>query len=73
MLQVEHNEAIEKRLRIAAYSPCANFNSANNKYFLSAMDPVFLSHAYISFFTIKTIAESSLLSPIGKIIGGMPV
>ena len=44
MPQLEHIEAIEKRLWTAADTLRANSNYASNEYFLPAMGLVFLRH-----------------------------
>jgi len=46
MSQLEHIEAIEKRLWSAADNLRANSNYASNEYFLPVMGLVFLRHAY---------------------------
>ena len=46
MPQLEHIEAIEKRLWSAADNLRANSNHASNEYFLPVMGLVFLRHAY---------------------------
>jgi type I restriction enzyme M protein len=46
MPQLEHIEAIEKRLWAAAVTLRANSNYASNEYFLPVMGLVFLRHAY---------------------------
>jgi hypothetical protein len=46
MPQLEHIEAIEKRLWTAAETLRANSNYASNEYFLPVMGLVFLHHAY---------------------------
>jgi type I restriction enzyme M protein len=46
MPQLEHIEAIEKRLWTAADTLRANSNYASNEYFLPVMGLVFLRHAY---------------------------
>ena len=48
MPQLEHIEAIEKRLWSAADNLRANSNYASNEYFLPVMGLVFLRHAYNS-------------------------
>jgi hypothetical protein len=49
MAQLEHIEAIEKRLWSAADTLRANSNYASNEYFLPVMGLVFLRHAYSRF------------------------
>ena len=46
MPQLEHIEAIEKRLWAAADTLRANSNYASNEYLLPFMRLVFLRHAY---------------------------
>jgi hypothetical protein len=48
MAQLEHIEAIEKRLWSASDTLRANSNYASNEYFLPVMGLVFLRHAYSS-------------------------
>ena len=48
MPQLEHIEAIEKRLWSAADNLRANSSYASNEYFLPVMGLVFLRHAYSS-------------------------
>ena len=60
MPQLEHIEAIEKRLWKAADTLRANSNYASNEYFLPVMGLVFLRHAYSRFLAYKESIESSL-------------
>jgi len=53
MPQLEHIEAIEKRLWSAADNLRANSNYASNEYFLPVMGLVFLRHACSSYLTVK--------------------
>ncbi|MDX9745007.1 MAG: N-6 DNA methylase [Syntrophales bacterium] len=53
MAQLEHIEAIEKRLWSAADTLRANSNYASNEYFLPVMGLVFLRHAYSRYFAVK--------------------
>ena len=53
MAQLEHIEAIEKRLWNAADTLRANSNYASNEYFLPVMGLIFLRHAYNRFLTVK--------------------
>ncbi|MCB1025598.1 MAG: SAM-dependent DNA methyltransferase, partial [Acidobacteria bacterium] len=53
MTQLEHIEAIEKRLWSAADTLRANSNYASNEYFLPVMGLVFLRHAYSRFLLVK--------------------
>ena len=52
-MQLEHTEAIEKRLWIAADTLRANSLYASNEYFLPVMGLVFLRHAYSRYLTVK--------------------
>lgn len=61
MAQLEHIEAIEKRLWSAADNLRANSNYASNEYFLPVMGLVFLRHAYSRFLGVKD-----------AIVGGLP-
>ena len=54
MAQLEHIEAIEKRLWGAADTLRANSNYASNEYFLPVMGLIFLRHAYSRFLGSKT-------------------
>jgi len=53
MAQLEHIEAIEKRLWSAADTLRANSNYASNEYFLPVMGLVFLRHAYSRFLGVR--------------------
>ena len=53
MLQLEHIEAIEKRLWEAADTLRANSNYASNEYFLPVMGLVFLRHAFSRYLAVK--------------------
>ena len=53
MPQLEHIEAIEKRLWTAADTLRANSNYASNEYFLPVMGLVFLRHAYSRYLGVK--------------------
>lgn len=66
MSQLEHIEAIEKRLWSAADNLRANSNYASNEYFLPVMGLVFLRHAYSRFLAIKAKIEPNLPSRGGK-------
>ena len=57
MPQLEHTEAIEKRLWSAADNLRANSNYASNEYFLPVMGLVFLRHAYSRFLAVKARIE----------------
>ena len=66
MAQLEHIEAIEKRLWSAADTLRANSNYASNEYFLPVMGLVFLRHAYSRFLGVKDAIEAGLPSRGGK-------
>lgn len=66
MTQLEHIEAIEKRLWGAADTLRANSNYASNEYFLPVMGLVFLRHAYSRYLSIKDDVEAALPSRSGK-------
>ena len=60
MLQLEHIEAIEKRLWTAADTLRANSEYASNEYFLPVMGLVFLRHAYSRYLAVKDEIEVGL-------------
>jgi type I restriction enzyme M protein len=64
--QLEHIEAIEKRLWTAADTLRANSNYASNEYFLPVMGLVFLRHAYSRYLTVKDDIEANLPTRGGK-------
>lgn len=66
MAQLEHIEAIEKRLWSAADTLRANSNYASNEYFLPVMGLVFLRHAYSRFLGVKKAIEAGLPTRGGK-------
>ena len=66
MPQLEHLEAIEKRLWTAADTLRANSNYASNEYFLPVMGLIFLRHAYSRYLGVKDEIEASLPSRGGK-------
>lgn len=66
MAQLEHIEAIEKRLWSAADTLRANSSYASNEYFLPVMGLVFLRHAYSRFLGVKDAIEASLPRRGGK-------
>jgi len=66
MSQLEHIEAIEKRLWSAADNLRANSNYASNEYFLPVMGLVFLRHAYSRYLAVKARIEPNLPSRGGK-------
>ncbi len=66
MAQLEHIEAIEKRLWSAADTLRANSNYASNEYFMPVMGLVFLRHAYSRYLMMKEKIEVNLPSRGGK-------
>ena len=66
MPQLEHIEAIEKRLWSAANNLRANSNYASNEYFLPVIGLVFLRHAYSRYLMVKEKIEPSSPSRGGK-------
>ena len=66
MTQLEHIEAIEKRLWGAADTMRANSNYASNEYFLPVMGLVFLRHAYSRYLAVKDGIEANLPTRGGK-------
>ena len=66
MAQLEHIEAIEKRLWSAADTLRANSNYASNEYFLPVMGLIFLRHAYSRYLAVKDSIEASLPKRGGK-------
>ncbi len=64
--QLEHIEAIEKRLWSAADNLRANSNYASNEYFMPVMGLVFLRHAYSRYLSVKEQIEPKLPSRGGK-------
>lgn len=66
MSQLEHIEAIEKRLWGAADTLRANSNYASNEYFLPVMGLIFLRHAYSRFLAVKDGIEANLPKRGGK-------
>ncbi|MCD4844897.1 MAG: type I restriction-modification system subunit M [Methanosarcinales archaeon] len=60
LIQLEHIEAIEKRLWSAADTMRANSNYASNEYFLPVMGLVFLRHAYSRYLAVKDGIEANL-------------
>ena len=66
MAQLEHIEAIEKRLWNVADTLRANSNYASNEYFLPVMGLIFLRHAYSRFLAVKDDIEASLPKRGGK-------
>ncbi|MCB1058271.1 MAG: type I restriction-modification system subunit M N-terminal domain-containing protein, partial [Acidobacteria bacterium] len=66
MAQLEHIEAIERRLWGAADTLRANSNYASNEYFLPVMGLVFLRHAYSRYLAVKGEIEANLPTRGGK-------
>ena len=66
MYQLEHIEAIERRLWSAADTLRANSEYASNEYFLPVMGLVFLRHAYSRYLTARKEIEPTLPSRGGK-------
>lgn len=66
MAQLEHIEAIEKRLWSAADTLRANSNYASNEYFLPVMGLVFLRHAYSRYLGVRDSIEANLPKRGGK-------
>lgn len=66
MPQLEHIEAIERRLWSAADTLRANSIYASNEYFLPVMGLVFLRHAYGRYLKVKPGIEASLPSRGGR-------
>ena len=66
MVQLEHIEAIEKRLWSAADTLRANSSYASNEYFLPVMGLIFLRHAYSRYLAVKGEIEANLPMRGGK-------
>ncbi len=66
MPQLEHIEAIEKRLWGAADNLRANSTYASNEYFLPVMGLVFLRYAYSRYLSVKDDIEAGLPTRGGK-------
>ena len=66
MEQLEHIEAIEKRLWSAADTLRANSNFAANEFFMPVMGLIFLRHAYSRYLAVKDEVVKSLPSRGGK-------
>jgi type I restriction enzyme M protein len=60
LAQLEHIEAIERRLWTAADTLRANSTCASSQYFLPVMDLVLLRHAYSRYHKVKDQIEASL-------------
>lgn len=67
MPQLEHIEAIEKRLWNAADTLRANSNYASNEYFMPVMGLIFLRHAYSRFLAVKDDIELNLPKRAGRV------
>ncbi len=66
MVQLEHIEAIEKRLWNAADNLRANSTYASNEYFLPVMGLIFLRYAYSRFLAVKDEIKANLPKRSGK-------
>ena len=66
MAQLEHIEAIEKRLWSAADTLRANSNYASNEYFMPVMGLIFLRHAYSRYLSVKDEIVAHLPKRGGK-------
>ncbi len=66
MAQLEHIEAIEKKLWTAADTLRANSNYASNEYFLPVMGLVFLRHASSRYLNVRDRIEPTLPKRGGK-------
>ena len=66
MPQLEHIEAIEKRLWSAADNLRANSNYASNEYFLPVMGLIFLRHASSRYLAVRDGIEANLPKRGGK-------
>ncbi len=66
MAQLEHIEAIEKRLWSAADLLRTGSNYASNEYFMPVMGLIFLRHAYSRFLNVKDGIVASLPTRGGK-------
>jgi type I restriction enzyme M protein len=67
LAQLEHIEAIEKRLWSAADTLRANSNYASNEYFLPVMGLIFLRHAFSRYLAVKDEIAVNLPKRGGKI------
>ena len=65
-VQLEHIEAIEKRLWNAADTLRSNSNYASNEYFMPVMGLIFLRHAYSRYLSVKDDIEAGLPKRGGK-------
>ena len=66
MAQLEHIEAIERRLWSAADTLRANSNFAANEFFMPVMGLIFLRHAYSRYLAVRDEVIKSLPSRGGK-------
>ena len=66
MPQLEHIDAIERRLWSAADTLRANSKYASNEYFLPVMGLVFLRHAYSRYLAVKDGIVAELLTRGGR-------
>ena len=66
MPQLEHIDAIERRLWGAADTLRANSKYASNEYFLPVMGLVFLRHAYSRYLAVKDEIEAGLPTRAGR-------
>ena len=67
MGQLEHIEAIEKRLWGAADTLRSNSNYASNEYFMPVMGLIFLRHAYSRYLAVKDEIIDNLPKRGGKV------
>jgi type I restriction enzyme M protein len=67
MAQLEHIEAIERRLWNAADTLRANSTFASNEFFLPVMGLVFLRHAHSRYLAVKDAVEALLPRRGGKV------
>ena len=66
MLQLEHVDAIERRLWSAADTLRANSKYASNEYFLPVMGLVFLRHAYSRYLAVRDEIAAGLPTRGGR-------
>ncbi len=66
MPQLEHIEAIERRLWSAADTLRANSRHASNEYFLPVMGLVFLRHAYSRYLAVRDAVAAGLPTRRGR-------
>ena len=65
-VQLEHIEAIEKRLWSAADTLRSNSNYASNEYFMPVMGLIFLRHAYSRYLSVKDGIDANMPKRGGK-------